>query len=110
MHAHNSDVCTDDISSEMSSETLERILSVTLSEPMLEGVFSADPTSQPAQMSAASVFTANTSIASSSNFSAASTSSTSTEPSLKRPKPNQSHVELFPSEHDIDNFLDQIHQ
>ena len=83
----NSDLCTDDISSDMSSETLERILHVTLSESMLDG---AVPTAQ--------------------SPSCATSDSPTIEPNPKRPKPEQSPAEIFPSEHDIDNFLDQIHQ
>lgn len=84
---------TDEVSPDMSSETLERILNVTLSEPMLEGVFPLTPRST---LPTTTVPTDTT-----------STSNYSSEPNIKRPKLSQ---DLFPSEHDIDNFLDQIHQ
>lgn len=77
----------------MSSETLERILHVTLSESMLD---SAVPTTQSACV--APMTTSGTG------------ESSTMDPSPKRTKPEQSHTEIFPSEHDIDNFLDQIHQ
>lgn len=153
----------------MSAETLERILNVTLSEPMLEGAF-PPTTSQTAALSPAgcssnvahtphpcvsgystiTLPSGNYSIAPpsvsgyttvtlpSGNFAPPSVSGYSTtvtlppatlppvshysaapqpsvdvascEPHLKRLKLDQTQAEIFPSEHDIDNFLDQIHQ
>jgi hypothetical protein len=83
----------------MSSETLERILNVTLSESILD---SAPPVTQATPMPPRAVFTAC-------ETNAINSDCTTIEPSLKRLKPAESK-ELFPSEHDIDNFLDQIHQ
>lgn len=97
----------------MSSETLERILNVTLSESMLDGVLPIAPTLQSAHLPPPTFQSVHLPPASSCTTSA-TTSDCSTafsvEPNLKRPKPDQSQAELFPSEHDIDNFLDQIHQ
>ena len=94
-----SDACTEKISSDMSSETLERILNVTLSEPMLEGVF---PVVQPATV-------AGPTAACASNMFTPTSTSISVE--LKTSQPTDTNqADLFPSEHEIDNFLDQIHQ
>ena len=106
-HVISSDMCTADMSSEMSSETLERILNVTLSEPMLES-------------KAASVESTTLSELAIQKHSdqpcqpAVTTSGNSGGSDYKKPKLNQteqtSSVLSFSSEQDIDNFLDQIHQ
>lgn len=77
----------------MSSDTLERILNVTLSEPSLEGVLPSLSTQHLVTHDAPHKSTAN-----------------SEQPDQKRHKlDNETHSE-FPTEQDIDNFLDQIHQ
>lgn len=86
----------------MSSETLERILNVTLSEPLLEGVFPTAPNSTPLEP------VASTAVSSGTVLSPANRGLVGPNPKQQRLETNQS--ELFPSEHDIDNFLDQIHQ
>lgn len=102
----------------MSSETLERILSVTLSEPMLEGVFPVAPSSQsahsppsaiPAQCTTSCAITSGITTTTATPSASDYSTTLSVEPHLKRPKPDQSQEELFPTERDIDNFLDQIH-
>lgn len=71
---------------------------------MLDGVLPTAPMPQSAHLPPAS--SSCTTNATTSDCSTAC----SIEPNLKRPKPDESQAELFPSEHDIDNFLDQIHQ
>lgn len=104
----SSDVYADEVSSDISSQTLERILNVTLSEPLLEGVFPITPTSQPLKSNSPPE-----------NDYFVHTSATTTVsndlsgPSHKMPKLDHattSHAEPFPSEQEIDSFLDQIHQ
>ncbi len=103
-------MCTDDISSEMSSETLERILSVTLSEPMLESKASTknDFTSPKSSF-------VDLKLAGSEEVITPSNSHLE-GPNHKKTKLDQSilgqtdEAQNFPSEQDIDNFLDQIHQ
>lgn len=106
----SSEVCPDEVSAEMSSETLERILNVTLSEPMLDGVL-------PLPSSTCQSTQINTSGPSSLSPYSPATNDCSTGPtsdsSAKRPKLDNSsttQTELFTSEQDIDSFLDQIHQ
>ena len=94
------------MSSDMSSETLERILNVTLSEPLLEGVFPTAPNS-----TAPLEPVASTAVSSGATLSSVSSCNKAlVDPNLKQQKLETNQSELFPSEHDIDNFLDQIHQ
>lgn len=99
---YSSDTCLDDLSSEMSSETLERILNVTLAEPMLETVLpqtNTEPLSEPTQPSLPSCSLATT-----------STVSPMKNASKRQRLEDETCQELYPSEQDIDSFLDQIHQ
>lgn len=113
-YTHYSDVSAEDMSSDMSSETLERILNVTLSEPLLEGVFPTAPTStllmQYSEPVASGAVTSGAVTSGATLSSASSCNRALVDPNLKQQRLETNQSELFPSEHDIDNFLDQIHQ
>lgn len=112
---YDSDTFADEVSSDMSSETIERILNATMSESLLEGVFpsassvslvhASGPTvTQPAHFLCSSATTSTTATSSQLHFNTDLNS-----PTIKRPKLDSSSGQ-FPSEQDIDSFLDQIHQ
>lgn len=91
----HSDVGPDDsVSSGMSSETLERILNATLSESRLEPNVLGTST-----VSSSAAGPHNCAVNSSHSFT----------PDHKKAK-LEVDMQNFPSEQDIDSFLDQIHQ
>lgn len=106
----SSDVCGDELSSDMSSETLERILNVTLSEQNLEGVFPSI-TSQPVEVPSGQSPNMLTEPVTTGDTAVSSTLCDQTSSISKRLRLDDSSSNSeYPSEKDIDNFLDQIHQ
>ena len=99
-------MCGEEISSDISSETLEHILNVTLSEPTL-GVLPVSSTSRPVEVTVLDKCRITTDPMDNPS------PNTSCDPigpsSLKRPRLDESNSG-FPSDQDIDKFLDQIHQ
>ena len=94
----------------MSSETLERILNVTLSEQNLEGVFPSI-TSQPVEVPLGQSPNMLTEPVATGDTAVSSTLCDQTSSISKRLRLDDSSSNSeYPSEKDIDNFLDQIHQ
>ena len=114
---------SDSSNSELSTTTLDSILNLTQSEPAFEGLLQGAPapslsTSEGHQTTAGQLQTVSTSENTTNTYSESSaTSVDGVESQLLAPPPKRARMDVdlegagrdFPSEKDIDDFLDQLH-